>query len=485
MKVIETDIAIIGGGTAGLGAAVAAAERGARVTVIEKASTTGGTGNMSQGPFAVGSRYQRNAQPPLDRDLAFKIFMEYTHWRVDARLVRNYIDKSADTIDWLVKMGVEFCEAENQFEGAYATHHCVKLPTGGTGYQVGAIMMTAMTNKARELGAQILLRTTAKKILKEGNRVTGVLAEDSSGEEIRVKAKAVFVGTGGFGDNPEMIKKYTPYEYGHDMFSMRVPGMMGEGLLMAWEAGAAQSQTTMHLIFSLPPPYNGRGGAREELAFFRQPNLIVNILGERFVNEQVIANTTYLGNAIQRQKNHFGFAIFDNDTKLDYEKNGMHFCDPATVKSIDANIEQVIKEGCDCVYVADTLEELATKTGIDLQGLRQTLIEYNHMCEMSSDPFFNKDSQYLHPVRTPKFYAAKLVPSAYGSLGGIKINYKLEVLNKNEDVIPGFYAAGVDVNTIYNDSYIYILPGNTLGFALNSGRMAGENSADYVKSLGK
>jgi len=482
MKQLETDVVIVGGGTCGLAAAVAAAERGARVTILEKASTTGGTGNMSQGPFAVESQFQKNVQPPLDRDLAFKIFMEYTHWRVDARLVRNYIDKSADTIDWLVKMGVNFCEAENQFEGAYATHHCVRLPTGGTGFEVGTIMMKAMTNKAKELGAQILLHTTVKKILKEGNRVTGVTAEDSSGEEIRVKARAVMVGTGGFGDSPEMIKKYTPYEFGHDMFSMRVPGLVGEGLRMAWEAGAAQSQTTMHLIFSLPPPYNGRGGAREELAFFRQPNLIVNLLGERFANEEIIANTTYLGNAILRQKDHVGFAIFDKDTRLYYEKNGMHFCDPATVESIDANIQQVFKEGCDCVYIAETLEELCGKTGIDLKGLQKTLNEYNRMCETGRDPFFNKRSQYLRPVKTPGFYAAKLVPSAYGSLGGIKVNYKLEVLNKNEEVIAGFYAAGVDVNTLYGDSYIYILPGNTLGFALNSGRMAGENAADYVKS---
>jgi len=73
--------------------------------------------------------------------------------------------------------------------------------------------------------------------------------------------------------------------------------------------------------------------------------------------------------------------------------------------------------------------------------------------------------------------------TGFGSLGGIKINYKTEALNKAYEVIPGFYAAGVDANSIYADIYVFLLPGNTFGFALNSGRIAGENAADYTKSV--
>jgi fumarate reductase flavoprotein subunit len=65
-------------------------------------------------------------------------------------------------------------------------------------------------------------------------------------------------------------------------------------------------------------------------------------------------------------------------------------------------------------------------------------------------------------------------------LGGIKINYKTEVIAENFKPISGLYAAGTDTCTIYGDSYIFILPGNTMGFALNSGRIAGENAAKYV-----
>ena len=89
----------------------------------------------------------------------------------------------------------------------------------------------------------------------------------------------------------------------------------------------------------------------------------------------------------------------------------------------------------------------------------------------------------MKPIRTPKFYAGRLVPSGFGSLGGIKINHKAEVVGEDFEVIPGFYAAGTDANSIHSDSYTFILPGNTMGFAINSGRIAGESAAEYLRSL--
>ena len=108
MNQLEADVIVIAGGAAGLSATIAAAQAGAKVIVFEKGSTTGGTGNMGMGPLGIGSRLQRMKQMGPTKDEAFKIFMDYTHWRVDAQLVRAYIDKAATTIDWLEKLGVEF-----------------------------------------------------------------------------------------------------------------------------------------------------------------------------------------------------------------------------------------------------------------------------------------------------------------------------------------------------------------------------------------
>ena len=87
----------------------------------------------------------------------------------------------------------------------------------------------------------------------------------------------------------------------------------------------------------------------------------------------------------------------------------------------------------------------------------------------------------MRPIKTPKFYAGRFLPGAYGSVGGIKINHRTEVLNKQWKEIPGLYAAGTDACSIYGDSYVFILPGNTMGFAINSGRIAGENAAAFAK----
>ncbi|MGB9903817.1 MAG: FAD-dependent oxidoreductase [Desulfotomaculales bacterium] len=481
MKHVETDIAIAGGGPAGLAAAVAAAERGARVAVFEKSSTTGGAGNMGMGPLGVETRLQKERLIGITKEEAFKKFMDYTHWRVDARLVKAYIDKSADTIAWLEEMGVEFFDAARYFVGSEATWHIVKPSSGRPGPRAAAVMFRIMTERAQELGVEIFLETPVKKILKEGDRVTGFLAEDKAGEAVRVEAKAVIIATGGFGDNPEWIKKHLGYEWGKDLFSFRIPGVTGDGLRMAWEAGAGKSEINMELIYALP--FNLEYFSLD--AVMRQPNLLVNLNGERFLNEEYMDNTTFTGNAIARQPGRCAVAIFDEATKRHYQKHGLDLVSlvhgPEAIDHFDAEVERALAQGYPYMIVADSVEELAEKAGIDPAALKKTVEEYNEACAIHYDSLFHKNHRYLRPVKEPKFYAAKFYPSAYGSLGGIRINYKTEVLTDEGLVIPGLYAAGTDACSIYGDSYVFILPGNTMGFALNSGRIAGENAAEYVQ----
>lgn len=480
MSNLEADVVVIGAGAAGLAAGIAAAENGVKAIIFEKSSTSGGTGNMGMGPFGVESRLQRLKQMGPTRDEAFKIFMDYTHWQVDAQLVRAYIDKATTTIEWLEKMGIEFLEPSAYFPGGWPTWHIVK--PGGEG--CAANMFKIMTERAKKLGVKILLQTPVKKILKKGERVVGVVAEDErSGESIQAAAKAVIIASGGFGDNLEMIKKYTGYGWGRDLHSFRVPGLAGDGIRMAWEIGAASTEMSMELIYIMP------GELDPELAeTFRQPHLLVNLLGERFMNEGIISNSSFTGNAISRQKSRSAFLIFDEKIKHHMETVGFdsyHVVFPFTrVRNLEALIKAAFDRGYQDVFVADSIEELAGKTGIDPEGLSRTVEEYNRFCDRGFDPIFNKSHHLLRPIQAPKFYAGRLVPGAFGSLGGIKINYKTEVLNQDWKKIPGLYAAGTDACSIYGDTYVFILPGNTMGFALNSGRIAGENAAVYIKKAG-
>jgi len=483
MKKLEADVVVIAAGASGLSAAVSAVQAGAKVIAFEKGSTTGGTGNMGMGPFGVESRLQKLKQMGPTRDEAFKIFMDYTHWRVDAQLVRAYIDKAATTIGWLEKLGVEFVEPAAYFPGGHFTWHLIKPAVGQPGPMASATMIKILTDRAKEMGVQIFLQTVVKRILKQGDRVTGVMAEDKSGESIQANAKAVIIATGGFGDNPDMIKKYTGYEWGKDMNSFRIPGLTGDGMRMAWEVGAAATEMNMELIYMMPGEFPPELGET-----FRQPHLMVNLLGERFMDESIMPNTTFTGNAISRQKNRTGFLIFDDMIKRHMETVG--FDDISVVfrmtkvNNLDGMIKEILDKGFKDIFVADSLEKLAAKTGIDPAGLKKTVEQYNGFCAKGHDDIFNKDYRRLRPIKTPKFYAGRFLPGAYGSLGGIKINHHTEVLNKDWKKIPGLYAVGTDANTIYGDSYVFILPGNTMGFALNTGRIAGENAAAYAKSLG-
>ncbi len=499
MKEVQTDIVIIGAGTSGLAAAVAAAEKGARVVMFEKGATTGGTGSMAMGPFAVESRLQRLNQNPLTKEKAFRIFMDYTHWRVDARLVSNYINKSADTIDWLENMGVEFLDPEAYFPESNITWHIVKTPGGHRGATAAATMMKIMTERASESGVKIYLQTPAKKIINENGQITGVEAEDRNGEVIKAHTRAVIIASGGFGDNPDMIKKYTPFEWGKDLYSMRIPGMVGEGIKMAWEAGAAEDTMSMEIIYNMPAMATGINQLKIDpnamamsmmlSSAFYQPSLLVNLLGERFINEEIMGNTTFTGNAIVRQINRCAVNIFDDAARKYYEEVKLdHVFTMAHVTRADklgAIIKEAIAQGNENVFMADSIEEFANKAGIDPDGLKETVKDYNTACETGRDEIFHKEARYLRPIKQPPFYGARFYPSAYGTLGGIKINHKTEVLAKDHKVLKGLYAAGVDANAIYGDSYVFVLPGNTFGFALNSGRMAGENAADYIKTIKK
>jgi fumarate reductase flavoprotein subunit len=481
MKQINVDVGVIAAGPAGLAAAVAAAEKGASVAVFEKGMTSGGLGNMAMGPFGVESKLQKKQIIGLTRDEAFRIHMDYNHWAVDAQLVRAYIDKSGDTIDWLMGMGVKFVLAARHFPLSQPTWHLLDASTEAQGSARGIV--TTLHEKATEFGVKFYFSTPGKKLLKKDGKVVGFTAlEEETGDTIQVNAKATIVATGGFGANAAMVKKYTGFETPKDVWVFPVPGIEGDGLRMAWEAGAAASHMIIEMFCAIPnmPMYWNLD------ALLRQPNLMVNLSGERFFNEDLLQNNTFAANAVLKQKNSCAFMIFDEEAHQYYLKNGfdhiLYDVPIADATGFKQEMERAMTEDASPDFFAvDSIEELAQKTGINLPNLKRTIETYNHACE-TRDAIFNKDYRFMKPIRTPKFYAGRRVPGGFGTLGGIKINYKTEVLNKEFEVIPGFYAAGTDANSIHADCYTFILPGGSLGFALNSGRMAGENATTYVKA---
>lgn len=481
MRQLQSDIVVLSAGTAGLAAAVTAAEGGASVIAIEKASHTGGTALRANQLFCVESSLQRIKQYTLTKEEAFRIYMDFTQWAVNARLIKALIDRSVSTLEWLERMGVEFIDLTSHGPGMYYTAHIIKPNPPRPGLGGAATLMRILSKRAEDLGVQIILKTPAKKILKENGRIVGVVAENREGETIQVNCRAVILATGGFG--------------GHHRAPFGIPGLVGDGIRMAREVGAEATEGTM------PPPRGGEykasaGNLTSPVeATFGHPHLMVNLLGERFVNEEVTVTTPFGGNAISLQKDRCAFRIYDEDMKEYFIEKGLDFPmgfgiaqagTPSTKISqaeFEAEIKKILKNGSNMIFVADSVEELAEKAGIDPEGLKKTIEEYNQCCETGRDDLFNKKARYLRAVKRPRFYAAKSFAST-GTPEGIKINYKTEVLTKDFKVIPGLYAAGMDVAcNLYKDIYPNVLPGNAMGFSLGTGRIAAENALKYIKTL--
>jgi fumarate reductase flavoprotein subunit len=498
-KKMEADVIVIGGGASGITAAVAAAEKDSSVIVLEKGSTTGGAANMGMGFFAVESKYQKAQMVNFSKEDAFNLFMNYTHWRVDARLVRKYIEQSSDTIEWAEGMGVEFLGAYKYFEKSEQTWHVVKTQGSNTPAERAASnLYRALTERAEELGVQICYQTKATKILIEDGHVAGVELINADGEK-EEECNAVIVATGGFGDNPKMISEYMGFEWGRDLHSFRIPGVEGEGLKMMWEAGAGKTEPVMELTYTTPGVTDVFKTLSETM---RQPNLMVNLVGLRFINEEIMNNTVFTGNAIARQRERMAFTIIDDSILETYKKTGLDYITfHHNIKNVDKWDKElktyVSGEGAEAsglsllhnadqksqvnLFEADSLEELAEKTGINLENLKKTIEEYNEGCT-SSDSFFFKKHKYMKPLNGKKYYAARHFPAGYGSLGGVKVSDKMEVQTPDGFKIHGLYACGTDACNIFGDSYCFLLPGNTMGFAVNSGRMAGYNAVEYMDS---
>ena len=475
----EADVAVIGSGASGLAAALTAAEGGARVVVFEKQRTPGGTSNFFEGMFAVESDMQREHYIDYSRDQAFKNIMEYSHWKANPRLVRAIVDESAGTISWLQQQGVEFTGVTINMPKSPRTYHIVS----GSGLAVVKILVT----KAKEKSVDLRLGTPVKRILKEGGRITGVLVETDSGD-IRVGAKAVVIASGGFANNREWIKKYTGFDLGKNLIPVGNVDKFGDGIRMAWEVGAAEEGINVVELYRAGPITTEIGGQVEWPTV--QPDLWVNPRGERFCDESVAFYDSSVGNVNAKYKEGYTFSIFDDSIIQRLMERGID--KSVNVRTLSGSkpvnfqkeVEILFEKGNTDVFVADSVEELAGKLGMDAPVLKSTIDEYNQFCEKKHDDLFAKDPKYLRPLKGPKFYAVKAHTVTLGTMGGIKINHNTEVIDKKENIIPGLYAVGFDAGGMYGDSYhVSVASGSSVGFAFNSGRIAGKNVLRYLKTV--
>ena len=479
----DVDVVVAGSGATGLAAAVTLAEGGATVAVFEKQRALGGTSNFFRGTFAVESEMQRERFIDYNRDDAFRKIMEYSHWKANARLVRAIVNESAATVAWLRDQGVTFTGQMTMMSGAPSTYHVVE----GTGEAV----VKALATQAKSKGVQILPGTPVVALSKDGGRIKGVVVDDD-GQEIAVASRAVVIATGGYANNKEWIKKYTGYDLDVNLLAWGNTGKMGDGIRMAWEAGAAEDGVrSMEMIRVGPAGPEFAMGCSDVEVVAVQPDLWVTVRGERFCDESVALCDTDSGNVNARLSGDgFTFSLFDDsiiDGLLEHgiERSlGLMFLQGYRPANVRKEMQAALSGGSKEVFVADSLEALARSIQIDPVTLRATVDEYNHHCANGRDGLFAKDRRFLRPLVGPKYYAVKAHTASLGTMGGISINENMEVLDKKSAVIPGLYAGGFDAGGMYGDSYpISVSQGLSSAFALNSGRIAGRSALRYVQRV--
>jgi fumarate reductase flavoprotein subunit len=439
---------------------------------LEQEAEPGGMTNYAEGMFAVGSRLQKKHKVGLTVEEAFSVHMEETHWLANPRLVRAFMEKSAETIDWLEAQGAKFSGLFNI--SPYTPRVWHQMVGFGKEGLIGPLFDTA----EKQDSIEVLFEIEVKKLLTDEGRVNGVLAETQDGNTVLAKSEAVIIASGGYQDNREWVDKHCKSGFTQPVVPAR---QVGSGQRMAWEAGAEPYDMGVMQTIVLVPEEDLQS---QLLTAGFQPRLWVNKLGERFTNEALCWKFPLAGNALARQPDAAAWCIFDDDSRVAMKEKGVkyvlgEFYDILkNLPDIDQELERGIAAGK--VFRAQTLAELAAEIGVPTEALSEAVKEYNLCYDGQYDPVFGKARTYLDPIRRSPFYAAKLGLAAFMTNGGIRINHKTEVLREDRTVIPGLYAVGCSAGGILGDTYEVSTTGGSLSFAVNTGRMAGEVILEYL-----
>lgn len=454
----DYDVIVIGSGAAGLSAAVAAADQGASVLVVEGDTQVGGSSKLSGGHFyAAGTSVQAEAGVTGDTaDAMFEHYMTLNQWLVDPAIVRRYCDLSAPTFEWARELGIRFPK-EGVYPSGVGSTPRGHQPDGG-----GAEVINVLEGHRSHKGVDLVLQSRVTDLMTdEDGRVYGVrIGEDAA------TCGAVIMATGGFGANPDMIRQYYPQAEasGDWQWYIGSDGAQGDGITLGESVGAVVEGHDRGLLLVTP------GFGRDLEVLLPGWLILVNQQGRRFTNES--APYTVLGGLIQNAGGH-AFAVFDETARAEAKPSPI-----SQANWVSDVLEQKANEGR--IHRAQTLDELAKLMGVDARGLNGTVEHYNADAEMGEDRSFFKQGA-LKPITQPPFYGVEIRPAIVCWTGtGVRISPDTCVMNSSEKPIPGLFAAGETIGNLHGDRYIG--GGGSFGPCIVFGKLAGENAARYARA---
>ena len=463
---LSSDVIVVGGGAAGMAATIRLEEAGKSVILVEKTSSLGGTIRVSGGNQVVqGSKVQKETGVTNDSVKSMEEdFLKNGDQLNDAELLGIYAKNVGAATDWLSDdAGVRYnMEGGLHQLAEYAIDRELAYDGGGIG------AAETLNDKVHATDANVLLNTAAKHLIVENGKVTGVEAESQKGKKYTLKADAVILATGGYGNNNDLL----PASARNGLF-YGLDSSNGEGLVMAVEDANAGT-THMEYIKEYPngvetSKKHAKSTIAGNITAFSKAAILVNQKGERVVNEK--ASNHDILNALKKQSGETLYLVMDeatfNEWKTKLASAGL------SEDMIDAYVANNGKSEPVCTMGA-TIKEAAEAAGIDGNALTKTIEKFNTYVEDGEDKAFHRAKEYLTSTFAEgNIYIVEQKARYATTMGGLDVDGNLQVVDTNGKVIDGLYAAGEIIGGVMGDDSP---SGANNGWALTSGKYV----ADYL-----
>lgn len=446
----RADVIVIGSGGAGMTSAITAFDiKGAKVVVLEKMPITGGNTQLAAGGMnAAETIFQREKAIPDSIGTMYDDTIKGGKHMAKPELVNILARNSASSIQWLTSIGADMSDIGRMGGASQSRTH---RPRGGEA--VGHHIIHIMRQNAIKRGMDV--RTNAK-VLKitatPGGAVSGVLVQNKLGQQYTIDAPTVILASGGFSANLERVVKYRPEYAGFS--STNQPGATGDGLDLAADFGAKlvdMDQIQIH-------PSQAAGSKILITEAVRGNGAIcINREGKRFMNE--LTTRDKASAEILNQKGKTAFLVFDE-----------------TIRKSLSQIEGYFH--LELVRSGKTLEELAKAIEVDGDNLAKAVESYNKFQAAKKDDEFGRPDM-PRPVKIAGFHAIEIRPGIHYTMGGVAIDTRTRVLDKDEKPIPGLYGAGEVTGGVHGANR---LGGNSISETITFGRIAGREATQFAKA---